>query len=137
MTREQAHQQLQTDLQDGQGQLVGFFLAQVPPPLWMFFLLGPFAVFALKHYHVGVTSEGLVFQQLTMMGKHGQRDFFRFDEIRDVKIGTGGLLQRRVRFNFANGTTLKMKAQLKGVEKVPKLTPELQGILEQRIAIAS
>ncbi len=52
-----------------------------------------------------------------MWGKFIGHDFFAYDEIENVQIGWG-LIQRPMKFKFKNGRIMKIKAALKGVERV-------------------
>jgi hypothetical protein len=113
--------------------LIGFFYAQQPFKIWLFFLIGPFAVFSMKHLFVAVTKNGIHFHRVSLLDKFIQGDFFNYNEIEAVKIGKG-MLQRPMRFKFKNGRNLKIKAQLKGVEKVAKLTDDTQKHIEANIA---
>ncbi len=112
--------------------LVGYFYAQKPFIIWLFLLVGPFAVLSMKHYFVGVSNKGIHFHRVNFLDKFAEHDFFEFDEISNVKIGKG-YLQRPMKFLFKNGRKLKIKAQLKGVEKVAKLTEDTQNQIERNI----
>jgi hypothetical protein len=114
--------------------LIGFFYAQQALKIWLFVLIGPFAAFSMKFYFVGVTSKGIHFHRLNLFGKFAGHDFFEYDEIENVKIGKG-LLQRPMKFQFKNGRSLKLKAQLKGVEKVAKLNEVTQVYIENNITM--
>ncbi|MGE0632812.1 MAG: hypothetical protein AB7O96_10405, partial [Pseudobdellovibrionaceae bacterium] len=83
--------------------LVGFFLAQKRPPIWMFFVLGPLAAIGFKYYYVGVTNRGVHFHRVNLLDKFAQHDFFAFNEIREIKIGKG-FIQIPMKYTFANGT---------------------------------
>jgi len=112
--------------------LVGFFYAQKPFKIWLLFLIGPFALLSMKNYFVGVSNSGIHFHQLGLLDKFKDHEFFKFSDITTVKIGSG-YLQRPMEFLFENGRKLKIKAQLKGVDKVAKLTEETQKAIEKNI----
>ena len=114
--------------------LIGFFYTQQALKIWLFVLIGPFAAFSMKFYFVGVTKKGIHFHRLNLFGKFADHDFFKYDEIENVKIGKG-LLQRPMKFQFKNGRNLKLKAQLKGVEKVAKLNEVTQVYIENNITM--
>ncbi|MCR9143870.1 MAG: hypothetical protein NXI24_16610 [bacterium] len=120
-------EQLQSD-----DTLIGFFMAQQSPPIWLFFLIGPFAALSLKTYFVGVSERGVYFHRLSMTGKFAHLDFFEYGEIAGLTVGKG-MLQRPMKFFFSSDRTLLLKAQLKGVERVAKLDEATQRQLESRI----
>lgn len=134
MKKEQAQEHIELHLTDGDS-LISFFQAIQPFKIWLFFLIGPLAVLSMKTYFLAVTKKGLYFHRVNLLGKFSGMDFFAFDEIENVAIGKG-ILQRPMKFRFRNGRTLKVKAQLKGVEKIAKLTTEAQQHIEQNIAQA-
>lgn len=131
MNKEQAQQHIEKNLAAGNS-LVGFFMAMQPFKIWLFFLIGPLAVLSMKYYFVAVTKKGLTFYRLNMLGNFSNSDSFDFNEIESVKIGKG-MLQRPMKFKFNNGRSLYIKAQLKGVEKVAKITDEVQRYIENNI----
>jgi hypothetical protein len=112
--------------------LIGFFYAIQPFKWWLFFLIGPLAVLSMKSLFVAVTKNGLTFHRLNMLGKFSGSDSFTYKEIENVKIGKG-LLQRPMEFKFINGRKLKIKAQLKGVASVAKITEPVQRHIEANI----
>ncbi len=134
MKKEEAQTHIELHLTEGDS-LISFFQAVQPFKIWLFFLIGPLAVFSMKTYFMAVTKKGLYFHRLNLLGKFSGMDFFPFDEIESVAIGKG-ILQRPMRFQFRNGRKLKVSAQLKGVEKIAKLTAEAQQHIEQNIAQA-
>lgn len=105
-----------------------------PFKIWLFLLVGPLAAFGMKHYFVAVSERGIYFFRLKLWNKFLPADFFAYEEIASVKIGKG-MLQRPMKFTFNNGRKLSIKAQLKGVEKVAKLTEASQGYIESRIKV--
>lgn len=131
MRKEQAEEHIRLTLQPGDD-LVGFFQAVTPINFGMFFLIGPLAALTMKQYYVAATRKGMYFHRLNMLGKFKDFDYFSFDEITGVRFGKG-VMQRPLRLQFANGRTLKLKALLKGVEKVAKLTDTVQQHLETAI----
>ena len=132
MTKEEAHQHIQEHLETDDT-LKGFFTAIEPAKLWLFLLIGPLAFLSMKQYFIAVSENGIYFHKMGFFGKFTTHDFFTFKEIENVKIGKG-LLQRPMKFLFKNGRSMKIKAQLKGVEKVAKLTEEIQEHLEKNIS---
>jgi len=136
MKKEEAKEYLLNSI-DNDDELVGFFMAQGPFPIWWFLLLGPLGAFFFKFYYVAVTQKGISFYRLSIMGKFkDEGDFFKFSEIESVKI-KNGILQRPFIFTLKNGTKIKIKAQIKGVEKVAKLTDNVQKHIENNIAVVS
>ncbi|MCQ8119260.1 hypothetical protein [Methylomonas rosea] len=133
MTKEAAKEHILKNLTPGDS-LVGFFIAQQPFKLWLFFIIGPLAVLSMKQYFIAVTQKGIHFHRLNLWGKFASDDFFAFNEIATVKIGKG-MLQRPMKFTFKNGRNIYIKAQLKGVEKVAKLDEATQKHIEQHIAV--
>lgn len=134
MNKYQAKEHIDRHLQDGDD-LIGFFQAVRPPYLWLVLLIGPLFVLSMRIYVLAVTERGIAFHRLSMIGKFKGYDFFEYSEIESVKIGKG-ILQRPMKFKFKNGRKLTVKAQLKGVEKVAKLSPEVQRHIEQNIPLA-
>lgn len=112
--------------------LIGFFYAIQPFKWWLFLLIGPLAVLSMKSLFVAVTKNGLTFHRLNMLGKFSDNDSFSYKEIDNVKIGKG-LLQRPMEFKFTNGRRLEIKAQLKGVASVAKITDPVQRHIESNI----
>lgn len=112
--------------------LVGFFYAVQPFKWWLFLLIGPLAVLSMKSLFVAVTKNGLTFHRLNMLGRFSGSDSFAYKEVDGVKIGKG-LLQRPMKFKFTNGRTLNIKAQLKGVASVAKITEPVQRHIESNI----
>lgn len=133
MNKEKAKEQIEKNLiQDDV--LIGFFYAQQPFKIWLFFLIGPLAVLSMKHHFIGVSEKGMYFHPLNLLGKFSGHDFFKYDEIESVKIGKG-LIQRPMKFKFINGRNLKLKAQLKGVDRAAKINVETQQHMEKNITI--
>lgn len=113
-------------------ELIGFFTAQQMK--WGYFLLmGPLAILTLRTYAVAVTSMGVYFLRIDLLDRIAMVDFFSYEEITSFSA-KGGSVQRPVLFTFFNGRSLKIKAQLKGVEAVPKLTPEIEEYLKERVS---
>lgn len=90
----------------------------------------------MRTYFLAVTEKGISFHKLSLLGKFKEHDFFEFGDIENVKIGKG-LLQRPMKFTFGNNRKIKVKAQLKGVESVAKLLPEVQEHIESNITLAT
>ncbi|NRB81723.1 MAG: hypothetical protein HRU38_24190 [Saccharospirillaceae bacterium] len=134
MNKEQAQEHIEQTLKENDT-LIGFFQAISPPKIWMFFIIGPLAILSMQGYFLAVTEKGLYFYKLSLLGKFKSCDFFEFDEIESVKIGKG-ILQRPMKFHFKNNRKIKVKAQLKGIEKVAKITPDVQRYIENKIPLA-
>lgn len=115
--------------------LVGFFMAQKRPPFWLFFIVGPLAAIGFKVYFVGVTNLGVHFHKLSLLGKFSQHDFFSFNEIKSIKIGNG-FFQIPMKYVFANGKTLKLRAQKRGVERVAKADDRIVSYLNEHVKAA-
>lgn len=107
-------------------------MAQRPFKIWLFFLIGPLAVLSMKSYFVAVTSKGLHFHTLNLLGKFSQHDFFSYNEIDSVKIGNGAL-QIPMKYTFSNGRKLKIKAQKKGMERVAKIDEKTLEFLKKNV----
>ena len=134
MNKEQAKEYIEENLNEGDS-LIGFFQAISPPKIWLFLLIGPLFFLSMRTYFLAVTEKGISFHKLSLLGKFKEHDFFEFGDIESVKIGKG-LLQRPMKFVFKNNRKLKLKAQLKGVEKVAKLLPDVQQHIERNIPLA-
>ena len=50
----------------------------------------------VRSYFIGVSKEGIYFYKLTLMGKFQNADFFKYDEIKSVKLGKGFLARPMV-----------------------------------------
>lgn len=109
-------------------QLIGFFQAQYLPSLWWILLIGPLLFLGMRMYYVAVTDQGLYLHKLGMLGGISSSDYFTWEEIIGLQLGSG-LLQAPFKLKFANGRKLKLKAQLKGVEKVAKLDEQTKSFL--------
>ena len=133
MNKEQAKKYIEENLNDGDS-LIGFFQAVSPPNIWLFLLIGPLFILSMRTYFLAVTEKGISFYRLSLLGKFKEHDFFEFGDIESVKIGKG-LLQRPMKFTFKNNRKIKVKAQLKGVEKVAKLLPDVQEHIESNIPL--
>ena len=120
MKKEKARDELiLPKLQSGE-ELIGFFQAQYTPSWGWYFLIGPLFAFAIRIYFVAVTDKGIHYHKLTFFGKPDTSNYFTWNEIEKVKLSKG-LLQAPLKFTFSNGRKLKLKAQLKGMEKIAKL----------------
>jgi hypothetical protein len=115
-------------------ELIGYFFAIQPFKLWLFVLIGPFAIFTMKYLYVAVTKNSIVFYPLNIFGKFSGADSFAYKEIESVKISKG-ILQRPMVFTFASGRVLKLKAQLKGSSNVAKITGPVQQYIEEHIQV--
>jgi len=113
-------------------ELIGFFMAQRPFKIWLFFLIGPLAALSMKSYIIAVTNKGMHFQALNLIGKFSQHDFFDYNEIDSFSIGRG-ILQIPMKYMFTSGRKLKIKAQKKGRESVAKINDETLDFLKKNI----
>jgi len=111
--------------------IIGFFMAQYKPSLWFFLLVGPLWALGIRVQYIAVTERGLYFHKCNILGKIIDSDFRSYDEIASVDFGKG-LIQRPIKFLFKSNRNLKLSAQLKGVEQIPKLTPDIQGYIQNR-----
>lgn len=133
MDKNMAFEHINENLSQGDV-LVGFFQATQSFKLWLFFLIGPLAVLSMKFYFVAVTQRGIYFHRLNFWGKFADYDFFQFDEIENVEMGDG-FLQKPMQYFFKNGRKLKLKAQLKGTQKVAKLDEETLQYLNKHLVV--
>jgi len=133
MNKNMAFEHINENLSQGDV-LVGYFQATQSFKLWLFFLIGPLAVLSMRFYFVAVTQRGVYFHRLNFWGKFADYDFFQFDEIENVDIGDG-FIQKPMRYFFKNGRKLKLKAQLKGTQKVAKLDEETLQYLTEHLAV--
>lgn len=115
--------------------VIGYFIGQVRPKFWLFFVMGPLAALTLKHYYVLVSDKGIHFYRMSAMGKIRSGDFFAYDEISALKVGKG-VLQKPLTFRFANRKKLSMGALIKGIEKVAKMDDATLAYMRDRIRAA-
>jgi len=130
MVKEKAHKYISENIGSDE-ELIGFFQAVQPFKIWLFFIIGPLAVFSMKFFFLAVTNKGVYFFRLNYFDKFVTKDLFLYREIKSLEIGKG-MLQRPMKFTFANDKVVKVKAQLKGVDKIAKLLPETQEYLEKQ-----
>jgi len=130
MKKEQILEHIEQELEENE-LLIGFFMAQYKPSYWFLVLIGPLWALGIRVHYIGVTERGLYFHKCNILGKITGFDFFSYDEIESVYFGKG-LLQRPMKFLFKNNRKLKLSAQLKGVEKIPKLTPDIQDYIQKK-----
>jgi len=133
MNKETAKEHILKNLIQGDS-LIGFFVAQQSFKIWLFFLIGPLAVLSMKSYFVAATQKGIYFHRLNLLGKFADSDFFEFNEIESIKISRG-ILQCPMIFKFKNGRSIKIKAQLKGIERVAKFTEETRQHIQNNIPV--
>ncbi len=112
--------------------LIGFFQAQNPVAWWMFLVLGPFALLYSKTFFVAISNQGVYLYKFSVSGRFIMEDFIPYEELAHVKIGRG-FMQRPISFIFNNGIIIKLRAQIKGVEKVAKLDSVTQKHIERSI----
>ena len=113
-------------------ELIGFFQAQYMASYWWFLLVGWLVFFTLRYYYVGTTDKGIHLHKLSFWGKPDNYDFFSWDEIEKLEF-KDGFLQAPLKLKFKNGRKLKLKAQLKGVEKIAKLDEKTKVFLLSKI----
>ena len=133
MNKQNAKEYIEQNL-NADDTLVGFFQAIRPPKFWLVLLIGPLFILSMRSYFIAVTEKGISFYRLSLLGKFKEHDFFEFSEIENVKIGKG-LLKRPMVFTFKNNRKIKVKALLKGVEKVAKLLPNVQEHIENNVSL--
>ena len=131
MHKDEAQKHIEKHLAEGD-ELIGFFQATYMPSFWWFFF-GPLVAAGMRIYFIGVSKQGLYFHKLTLTSKFRDADFFRYDEIESAKVG-GGFTQRPMVFRFTNGKKLKVKGQLKGFDRIAKLTPEVSDYIRTNIS---
>jgi hypothetical protein len=100
--------------------LVGYFQAQYLPSHWWLLLIGPLWGLCIRFYVIAVTNQGLHLHKFNLLGKPDIYNFFPSAEITSLYLG-GGVMQAPLQLSFANGRKLRLKAQLKGVDKIAKL----------------
>jgi hypothetical protein len=109
-------------------QLIGFFQAQYLPSMWWILLIGPLLFLGMRMYYIAVTDQGLYLHKFNMPGGISSSDYFVWNEIVALHLGSG-LLQAPLKLEFINGTKIKLRAQLKGVKKVAKLDEDTRSFL--------
>jgi len=134
MNKEKAQEHIKHNLRENDS-LIGFFQAIELPNIWLYFIIGPLAFLSMKTYFLAVTKNGIYFHKLNFLGKFKEYDFFEFGEIESVYIGKG-IMQRPMKFKFKNNRKVNVKAQLKGIEKVAKITADVQQHIENNIPLA-
>ena len=133
MKKEKAKEYIEKNLSPDDS-LIGFFAAQQSFKIWLFLLIGPLAVLSMKSYFVAVTRKGIYFHRLNLLGKFSDYDFFEFTEIETVRIAKG-TFQRPMKFNFKNGRNIEIKAQVKGLDRIAKLTEETLQQIQNNIKV--
>lgn len=130
MKKEIAKKHIEDNMNDGDS-LIGFFQA-LQLNIFLILLMGPIFFFTIRKYFVGVTQNGISFHKLSFIEKFKEHDFFRYDEIESVKIGKG-LLYKPMKFTFKNGRKINLKAHLRCVDAIAKITPDVQKHIENNI----
>lgn len=131
MHKDEALVLLRNNFSNGE-ELIGFFSAQRPFKIWLFFLIGPLAVFSMKSYIIAVTDKGMHFQALNLIGKFAQYDFFDYNQIESCSISKG-ILQMPMKYKFSSGRKLKVKALKKGRESLAKINDETLDFIKKHI----
>jgi hypothetical protein len=131
MHKDKAHEHIKQNMSSNE-ELIGFFQALKPCKLWIHFIIGPLAAFAIRHYFIAVTNKGIHFHMLNLSGNFSQQDFFDYKEIEKIEI-KNGVMTTPITFFFANGTKIKIKAQKKGVERVAKLEEKTLDYIKKNI----
>lgn len=83
-------------------------------------------------FYVAVTNLGLHFIYIDGKDQVERVEYYPYGEIASFKSG-GGFMQRPLKFTFGNGGEMKIKAQLKGLEAVPKYTDRIEATLHEKI----
>lgn len=130
MNKDEAETLIRENLSEEE-KFVGFFMATYLPTFWWFLLVGPLFFLGMRYYFVGVTDKGFHFHKLGLMGKPQQHDFFTFEEVARLKIGSR-VLSYRMDFLFSNKRKLKINAQKVGAKKVAKIAPETLEYIKQK-----
>lgn len=115
-------------------EMVGFFSGQGRLKIWLFFVIGPLAVFNLRSYYVGVTTKGVHFHTLDILGKPAHHSFFAYNEIKKIQLGKG-VVQLPVTFVFDNGRDVLIKAQKKGLDRIPKIDDTTLDYLRAQVRV--
>lgn len=114
---------------------IGFFQAQKKPGLWLYFMIGPLSLLAIRAYFIAVTDKGIHFHRLNFFGKFSGHDFFSFEEITKIKTRKG-MIKLPIVFFFSNGRKLKIKALKKGRKNVARIEDSTLDYIKKRIQAA-
>lgn len=114
-----------------QEKLEGYFQAQNHYTFWDYIKIG-MSDGVVFNFYVAVTDIGLHFVYIDEKDQVDRVDFYPYQEISSFKAGSG-FMQRPLKFSFSQGDDLKIKAQLKGLEVVPKYTDRIESILHEKI----
>ncbi|HHZ69278.1 MAG TPA: hypothetical protein EYO51_04930 [Methylococcaceae bacterium] len=120
MDKEQIKEELITPKMKYGEELIGFFQSYSTPSLWWFLLIGPLVYLGTRTYYVAITNLGIHLNKLTFFGKPAIHNYFTWDEIENLKLGKG-VITIPLKLKFSSGRKLKLNAQLKGLDKIPKL----------------
>ncbi len=112
-------------------ELIGYFQALYLPSFWWLLLIGPLWSLGFRIYVVAATNQGLHLHKLNLLGKPDTYNYFPFAEISHLQLGNG-ILQAPLQLKFVNGRKLRLRAQLKGTEKVMKLDDKTREFLLSR-----
>lgn len=122
---------IQPKLTQGE-ELVGFFYAINIPNMGFTLITGLFG--GMNAYYVAVTSLGIQLHELDILNnKPYSYKFFTYSEISKLNIGKG-LGRIPLKFEFADGTKLMMRAQLWGLANIPKLDEKTKAFLMSKFA---
>lgn len=112
-------------------QLIGFFQAQYTPSLWWILLIGPLLFLGVRLYFVAITNKGLYFYRIGILGETNTLDYFTWDEITSLTLGSG-FLTIPFKLRFFNERKLKLKVPIKGVQKIAKLDAKTKTYLIEK-----
>lgn len=134
MTKEQVLSTLiSPKLSEGE-ELVGFFQATYTPSIGWGVLFGALTSFGLRVYFVAITDKGMHLHKLTFFGKPGKYQFLPWNEVKDLKLGSG-ILAAPLRFNYSQDKSLKLKVLIKGVEKAAKMDEKTKEFLLSKASL--
>ncbi len=108
-----------------------YFQASPHYSFWEYVKIG-LGAGTISVFYVVVTDMGLHFVYIDEKDQVGKVDFHSYKEVSSFKSG-GGFMQRPLKVTFSNGDELKIKAQLKGMEAVPKYTDRIEATLHEKI----
>ena len=131
MKKEIAKKHIEDNMNEGD-LLIGFFQALTQPNIFFILFIGPIYLLTIRKYFVGVTQNENSLHKISFIEKFKEHDFFRYNEIESVKIGKG-LLYRSMKFTFKNGRKINLKAHLRCVDAIAKITPDVQTYIENNI----
>jgi len=113
-------------------EFIGVFQGMRAMKIWLFFIIGPLAALSTKQFYVVITNKTLHFHSPVMFTSKFDHCIVRYDDIEHITYGKGWL-SRPITFVLENGRKLTINAQVKGVEKVMKISEEMIAFLQQKV----